>query len=391
MQKKRLFMIIFFVSVSLIIVGCRVRSASQGDPQEPTQVRDQLASDISSPTAETFDSSASATATIPVIPTETFTPVVSPTQEGAVVASPTTEVIDTASEVPTDFASQTPFATSTFTVTPFPTDTPTFTPTFTPSITPSPTNSPFPTDTPLPSATFTFTPFPSLTPLPPTAIGQIGTELPPQQQTATAAVATFWATLGTYIPTSDTGQGGVVATDPAQFIPSATPTVQGYPDCEVIIRLGETLSEIARQYNMSSETLGNYNDITNIDLIKAGDTLVIPGCGQNPTPVPTATIDTTTANPQYDNSLGPISYTVVQGDNIYRLSVTFGVTMQQILQANGIAESEMNFIYEGDVLNIPMRTQSGDTVATPTTAPINNTAPSFPTATPTAIPALPAG
>ncbi len=384
MQKKRLFVIIFLVSVSLIVAGCRVRSASQGEPQEPTQVRDQLASDGGSPTPETFDTDGSATATIPVLPTETFTPVVSPTLEGAVVTSPTTEIIDTSSEVPTDFPTQTPLVTSTFTVTAFPTDTPTFTPTFTPSITPSPTNSPLPSNTPIPSATPSFTPFPSLTPLPPTAIGQVGTELPPQQQTATAAVATFWATLGTYIPTSDTGQGGV-ATDPAQFVPSATPTVQGYPDCEVIIHLGETLSEIARQYNMSTETLGNYNNLSNVDLIKAGDTLAIPGCGQNPTPVPTATTDTTTANPQYDNSIGPIQYTVVQGDNIYRLSVTFGVTMQQILQANGIAESEMNFIYEGDVLNIPMRTQTSAT-ATPTT----NTVPSFPTATPTTA-ALPAG
>ena len=383
MQKKRLFVIIFLVSVSLIVAGCRVRSASQGEPQEPTQVRDRLTGNTS-PTVEVIDNGASPTATIPVLPSETPT-FVFPTASNDLGedVSPTVEVIvgvTQATNIPTNIPTLTPFITNTHTATPFPTDTLTFTATFTASMTPLPSN------TPIPSATPSFTPFPSLTPLPPTAIGQIGTELPPQQLTATAAVATFWATLGTILPeaTQQPGQVGVTEA-PIQFF-SPTPTLQGFPDCDYFIDPDETLSQIARQYSMSTETLGNYNNITNIDLIEAGDTLKIPGCGQNPTPVPTATTDPLILAPQYDNSFGPIDYVVVQDDNIYRLSVKFGVTMNEILNINGIGVTEMNSIYVGDVLRIPTRSQFE---GTPTPAPINNTAPSFPSATP--IPALPAG
>lgn len=397
MRKKRLFMIILLVSVSLIVAGCRVRSASQGEPQEPTQVRDQLASNTT-PTAEVLDGNVSPTATIPVLPTETFTPFPSPTLDGntGVVTSPSPSVevivgVTEATDIPTTVPSLTPFATATYTATAFPTDTLTFTPTFTATITPLPSDTPLPSNTPIPSATPSFTPFPSLTPLPPTAIGQVGTEPPPQHMTATAIILTFEAQQGTFYPTwTPQGQGGPGATEaPVQFF-TATPTLQGAPDCEHFISPGETLSQIARLYNMSTETLGNYNNITNIDLIEAGDTLNVPGCGRNPTPVPTATTDPLILAPQYDNTNGPIQYTVEQGDNIYRLSVKFGVTMSEILNANGIPLSDMNFIYVGDLLNIPRRSQTSGT-ATPTAIPaqVDTNAPSFPSPTP--VPALPAG
>src|SRR5690606_30493360 len=144
---------------------------------------------------------------------------------------------------------------------------------------------------------------------------------------------------GIILPTAtsqfDTGtDGGSVAI-------TFTPTQQ-YPDCEHYIQPDSTLSQIARLYNLTTEQLRAYNNITNIDLIKAGDTLIIPACGRLPTPTPTINPTTLSQNggvvsgppSDLDNSQGPIQYTVVAGDTVYRLSTQFGVSMSAILNAN---------------------------------------------------------
>src|SRR5260221_13659994 len=48
---------------------------------------------------------------------------------------------------------------------------------------------------------------------------------------------------------------------------------------------------------------------------------------------------------------GSASYTVQPGDNLYRISLKFGVTMDSIAAANGITNP--NLIFVGQVLNIP--------------------------------------
>src|SRR3954468_12379944 len=63
---------------------------------------------------------------------------------------------------------------------------------------------------------------------------------------------------------------------------------------------------------------------------------------------------------------GTSSYTVQPGDNLYRISLKFGVTQAVIAQANGITNP--NLIFVGQVLQIPGGTgSSGGTQ--PTAAP----------------------
>jgi LysM repeat protein len=45
------------------------------------------------------------------------------------------------------------------------------------------------------------------------------------------------------------------------------------------------------------------------------------------------------------------SYTVVRGDNLYRIGLRFGTTVQALVQANNIADADL--IYVGQVLQIP--------------------------------------
>src|SRR5258708_40354339 len=66
------------------------------------------------------------------------------------------------------------------------------------------------------------------------------------------------------------------------------------------------------------------------------------------------------------------TYTVQQGDNLFRISLRFGVTVAALQQANGITNA--NLIYVGQVLQIPAGGQPGAATPVPSTpAPPNST------------------
>lgn len=398
---------------AFVIAGCRYRSA--GEDKEPTppdgnlvlvdnttpdffatetsvaltlQAQTPTSTETPSPSPTVWQSTGQETTLITAIPTLTFSaPQQFPTQ---LPSSTPTVTVQIAAQFPTNTSTLLPSATSTATATATATSTSTPTATTTvvpptatntPSITPSNTLPPVPTNSPSPQASLTFTPFPMLTP---TVIAQGGGEplqatLLPQQMTATAII--FGATVtaafqqGTNIAiTSQPGDGQAGITPQVTVGPT-----QQFPDCDHLIQPGDKLGVIARTYNVQLAQLATYNNITNWDYIKAGDTIKIPGCGRIPTPTPTPTgIPPSPNNPAYDNSTGPIQYVVQGGDNIYKLSVAFCVTMGEIVNSNPRV-TNINLIIAGDTLTIPLRSQPCGTGAL------------SPTATPTLQGGIPAG
>lgn len=402
MSKKAVLIIVLFVA--LVIAGCRVRDASDSDPREPTLQSNVVnvnftntpADDFASPTSETLPGGETETITPSpfVLPSDTPAdvatdappfPSATPADEVETIGPDSGTFVDVPSptlEFPTEMPTQEDSPT------PFPTDTPTLTPTETASLTPTATLTFTPSATETPAVTATFTEFPTLTPSQQGVAVQVTVN--DQQATATAIILTFEASQGTFYPTATAPlDGGVQPTqDPNQ--PQVTQPVGPTPvppgffeDCDEYIDPGETLGNIAVTYNVSVEEIAAHNNITNPDFIRAGDTIKIPGCGRNPTATPSLTPDPTLTL-TYNNSAGPISYTVEPGDNIYRLSVRFGVTMSQILAANP-AITNINLIIAGDVLTIPTRTQAETTPAptqiAPTQAATQQSVPAFPTAT----------
>jgi LysM repeat protein len=105
-----------------------------------------------------------------------------------------------------------------------------------------------------------------------------------------------------------------------------------------IVRPGDTLLAIARRFGTTVAALARANGIVNVNRIDAGQQLVIPGTSAVP---PTAT-------PIPDQ---PQTYVVRPGDNLYRISLRFGVTMLELVQANNLGN--VNLIYAGQVLRIP--------------------------------------
>lgn len=122
--------------------------------------------------------------------------------------------------------------------------------------------------------------------------------------TAAALVLVLSACFGgeddTEGPTSDTGGAGsntvvtlappptpvTATTAPVQTVPTTQPLRQttttasvGTNQLAYTIQDGDTLYSISRQFGVSVDVLIEVNNLTNPDVIRAGDTLVIPPPG----------------------------------------------------------------------------------------------------------------
>ncbi len=87
---------------------------------------------------------------------------------------------------------------------------------------------------------------------------------------------------------------------------------------EHVVEPGETLSEIAVAHETSVKNLAELNDIENVDLIWAGQVLVIPGTG------PVTTV-----------------YVVEPGDTLSDIAAKFGVSVAAIAAANNLANVDV--------------------------------------------------
>jgi LysM repeat protein len=127
-------------------------------------------------------------------------------------------------------------------------------------------------------------------------------------------------------------------------------------DTNYIIRYGDTLWWIARQYGTTPELIqaANQGVITNIDVIIAGQTIVIPGG---------------------PGTGGFPEYIVQRGDTLFSIARRYGTTVAAIDNANA-AITNVNLIYAGQTIVIPVATAnpiSGTGTVTNQTTPAETT------------------
>ncbi len=118
-----------------------------------------------------------------------------------------------------------------------------------------------------------------------------------------------------------------------------------------IVAAGENLFRISLRYNVPLATLAARNNIANVNLIFAGQTLIIPSGSGTTTTGGTTTGGTTTG------STPTTTYTVVRGDTLGAIARRFNTTVSAIASLNGITNP--NLIFVGQVLQI-----GGDSGAT---------------------------
>lgn len=120
-----------------------------------------------------------------------------------------------------------------------------------------------------------------------------------------------------------------------------------------IMQPGDTFAAVARRYNITVEQLARQNGIVNPALVVIGQVLAVPGPGNNPpggTVAPTI-IPTQPGVPTAAPGMGGGTHTVQLGENLFRISLRYNVSIAALMQANGITNP--NLIYAGQVLRIP--------------------------------------
>lgn len=129
---------------------------------------------------------------------------------------------------------------------------------------------------------------------------------------------------------------GEAVQPPAQPATTPAPTEPPAPFVYVV-QLGDTLSSIADQFGVDWREIAAANGIAGPTYtIYRGQRLVIPGV--TPTPVPTEAL---------------LTHTIQPGETLYSIAVRYGVTVQELMQANNLTDPDL--IYPGQVLIIPER------------------------------------
>ncbi len=137
--------------------------------------------------------------------------------------------------------------------------------------------------------------------------------------------------------------GSPVAVDAAPAAPSSEIT-------RYTVASGDTISGIASAHGLSSQVLLSANGLHAQSLIFPGQTIVLPDAGTTPaTPTPAASAAPAAAGSTGAHSVG--EHTVGTGDTISGIAGAAGVSVQALLDANGLGWSSI--IYPGQTLALP--------------------------------------
>jgi LysM repeat protein len=186
----------------------------------------------------------------------------------------------------------------------------THTPTSTPGPTPTYTPTPTPTPTSTPGPTLTYTPTPTSTPT--STPGPTPTHTPTPNPSATPSPP--WSILGYH-------------------------TVQPR----------ETLYCIGRAYGVDPYAIATQNGILNPNIIHPGQRLAIPNVPRTLPPGRVCARQFNGGTPTFPTCRW--YHTVAPGENLYRISLRYGVSMWAIAEANNILN--LHYIRAGQVLCIP--------------------------------------
>jgi len=119
--------------------------------------------------------------------------------------------------------------------------------------------------------------------------------------------------------------------------------------CNHVVQPGETIYCIARAYGVSPWAIASQNGLVNPNLIYPGQVLAIPDTYQALSAGPTCVSQCPSPTPPACTCSS--YHTIVTGDNLYRISLHYGVSMWRIAECNAIYN--LNYIRVGDVLCIP--------------------------------------
>jgi membrane-bound lytic murein transglycosylase D len=130
------------------------------------------------------------------------------------------------------------------------------------------------------------------------------------------------------------------------------PTSERVTWVQHVVRRGETLSEIARNYGVSVSGIRAANRGVNPRRLQIGQRLIIPRAGKIPrySSTPRVARRSTPRSVEPQRPEGPyITYRVQRGDSLWAIARRYDVTHRDLMQWNGLTTSR---IYPGDEVRI---------------------------------------
>lgn len=157
-------------------------------------------------------------------------------------------------------------------------------------------------------------------------------------------------------PVGDSDSLPVATPVPVQPTLQPVPTVEPVQDQIHTVEPGDTLFKIASQYGVTIDVIVAANDIPDVNQLEVGQQILIPAPGSvvptspaeviaGETPAPPA--DTPTESPPAADG----THVVQAGENLYRIGLRYGCSVEQMATANGIVN--VSRISVGQVLQVP--------------------------------------
>lgn len=111
--------------------------------------------------------------------------------------------------------------------------------------------------------------------------------------------------------------------------------------CTYTVQAGDTAFYVATIHGITLVELIEANNLQNADYLYEGQVLQIPGCGENapiqgqPSPFPPSD-----DSPPPEAPPGTTIHVVQSGENLFRISLRYGVTVQDIVDANNLGSAD---------------------------------------------------
>jgi LysM repeat protein len=128
-------------------------------------------------------------------------------------------------------------------------------------------------------------------------------------------------------------------------------STNGASQANYTVKSGETISEIADRYGISSERLLQLNGIRDPKGLQVGSRIIVPTAGPAAKPAKAASA----SGPSSPASRGPANYTVKSGETISEIADRYGISSERLLELNGIRD--------------PKGLQVGSRIVVPTAGP----------------------
>ena len=119
---------------------------------------------------------------------------------------------------------------------------------------------------------------------------------------------------------------------------------------EVVVKPGETLSEIAERYGVSVQRLMQLNGLREPKDLWAGSRIVVPGASGG-------------SGSASGSGAGSGNYTVKSGETLSEIAERYGVSVQRLMQLNGLRDAKD--LWAGSRIVVPGASSSSSRSATP--------------------------